>query len=449
MDDLKVEVTEVQPCVKRLSIEIPEKTVAGESEKAFREVKKSASVQGFRKGHVPNAILKKIYGKSVLYDVGRQLINDGVSAVITKHDLSVLGSPTIEDATVEEGKPISFTALVETLPSVELPDISGWSLTRERLKIDDAMIDSQAGHLRESKAEMVPVEGRPVAVGDYVFIDYTGTVDGKEVESLKGANQQTLVKDDEEHVLAGFHSKLIGLEKGVASEFSITLSKQYPDPALAGKEASFRVMVNVIKEKTLPELTDEFVNAETAHKSVKEFREAIKEALEKRAVDAADLKLKKDVMERLKEETAFDLPPKLIEEYTRECAAEVTHRAKMSGADIMAQPDFDKNKFDAKCRVVGESRAREYVIIESLAKKENIKSDEKELKKRLEEYGAYMKENHPQADEGELRRAFGTISFEVFINSVYRFLLSKVKITDRYIDSRDDEQNKKNVRESK
>jgi len=435
LENLKVEVTDVEQCVKKLVIEIPEKTVAAESKKALSEVKKSARVQGFRKGRVPGEILKKMYGKSVLHDVGRKLINDGVSAAISKHKLSILGAPTIEDAKVEEGKPISFTAMVEIMPQFEIPDCSGWPFEREILKIDDETIESQIERMRDSKAEITPVENRPVAVGDFVFLDYAGTLDGKELDSMKGKNQQMLVTDNEKYLMLEFCTKLVGLKKGDEAEFSIVLPKKYPDPELAEKEVAFKVKINVIKEKKLPEFTDEFVKAETVYGSVKEFREKMKDILVKRAEEMADVKLRKDIMARLKKEIEFNLPPKLVEEHAHGCANEVISRAKMNGVDITAQPDFDKAVFDKQCREEGESRAREYLIIDNLAKKESIKPDEKELEKRLKEYRHIINENRRQLGDQEISNTVDAISFEVFVDSVYSFLLAKVKITDKHVDA--------------
>lgn len=442
MKNLKVEITDVQECVKKLVIEIPEETVAEESKKAFGEVKKSASVQGFRKGHVPGEILKKIYGKSVLSDVGKKLINDGLSSAISKQKLSILGAPTIEDAKVEEGKPISFTAVVEIMPQFEIPDFSGWPFERRILEITDETIKSQTERMRESKAEMAPVENRPTTIGDFVFLDYTGTLDdGKELESMTGKNQQMLVNDDKKYILADFCKKLVGLEKGEESEFSITLPKKYPDPELAGKKVAFKVKVNVIKEKKLPEFTDEFVKAETAYGSVKEFREKMKEMLENRAMEMANIHLKKEIMARIKKEVEFHMPPKLVEEHTSGCASEIINRARTKGVDIVAQPDFDKDVFDKQCREEGESRAREYLIIDNLAKKENIRPDEKELKKRLEEYHRLMSENRRQLSSQEINNTVDAISFEVFVESVYSFLLAKVKITDKHVSADELERN--------
>lgn len=435
LENLKVEITDVQKCVKKLIIEIPEETVAEESKKALREVKKSARVQGFRKGHVPGEILKKMYGKSILHDVGQKLISDGVKAAVSKHKLSILGTPTIKDAKVEEGEPISFTALVEIMPQFEIPDCSEWSFEREILKIDDKAIKSQIEKMREAKAEITPVEDRPIAVGDFVFLDYTGALDGKELESMKGKNQQMLITDDEKYLMLEFCRKLVGLKKGDEAEFSITLPKKYPDPELAEKEVTFKVKINVVKEKKLPEFTDEFVKAETIYGNVKEFREKMKDVLEKRAGEMADIKLRKEIMARLKKEIEFDLPPKLVEEHAHGCASELISRGKINGVDITAQPDFDKTVFEKQCREEGESRAREYLIIDNLAKKENIRPDEKELKERMDAYHRLISENRRQLSGQEINNTVDAISFEVFVDSVYSFLLAKVKITDKRIDA--------------
>ena len=431
--DLKVEITEVQPCVKKLSIEIPETAVAKKSEMALKDVRKNARIQGFRKGHVPKEILKKMYGKSVLHDVSTKLINEGMDQALSENEISVFGQPTIDNVKIEEGKPISFTAMVETLPKITLPAYSEWSFTREIAKVGDKEIDAFIDHIREMKGEMVPAEDRPIRKDDYVFLNFTGKIDGKEVESLTGKNQHLVVKDDDKALLADFNRKLIGMKKDEESEFTVKLPKQYPEPALAEKEVSFKVKINTIKEKNLPELTDEFVVAETSFKTVKEFRQKIRESEEKRAQDEAEGKLRESIINKLKAEIKFDLPPKMIADYSQQYAHEVMEQGKRSGVDITAKADFDKEAFDKRCAKEGESRAREYVILDNLARKENIQADPEKVKKQMEALAEYMKTNKPNASKEEWNNAIREISFSSFINSVYSFLISKVKIEDKHV----------------
>lgn len=440
LDGLKVEITEVQPCVKKLAIEIPEAAVTQKSEKALNDVRKKASVQGFRKGHVPKAILKRLYGKSVLHDISRQLINDGMDKALSDSKLNVLGQPSIEDVTIEEGKPISFTATVETMPTITLPDYTSWGFTRKVRKVDDKTIDSFIDHIREMRAEMVPAEERPIKNDDYIFLDFTGTLDGKELESLTGKNRQLQVTGDDKYVLAEFNRKLIGMKKGEEAEFDIKLPKHYPDPALAEKKVSFKVKINTIKEKKLPELTDEFVSTETSYKNVADFRAKIKESEEKRAVDESDAELRKNIMDKLIAETSFDLPPKMVTDYAQRYADEVIGESKRNGADITLQPNFDQEDFDKKCMVRGESRAREYVILEDLARREKIKPDEEKLTKRMTDFGEYMKKNKPNASKEEWQNGLNNISFTAFIDSVFDFLLSRVKINDKETKASDKEE---------
>lgn len=430
LDGLKVEITEVQPCVKRLAIEIPEAAVTQKSEKALNDVRKNARVQGFRKGHVPKAILKRMYGKSVLHDISRQLISDGMDKALSDNKLNVLGQPSIEDVTIEEGKPISFTATVETMPAITLPDYTSWSFTRKVREVDDKTVDSFIDHIREMRAEMVPAEERPIKNGDYIFLDFTGTLDGKELESLTGKNRQLQVTGDDKYVLAEFNRKLVGMKKGEEAEFDIKLPKHYPDPALAEKKISFKVRINTIKEKKLPEMTDEFVSTETSYKNVADFRAKIRESEEKRVIEEADAELRKNIMDKLIAKTTFDLPPRMVTDYAQRYADEVVGESKRNGKDITSQPNFDQEDFDKKCTVQGESRAREYVILEELAKKEKIKPDEEKLKKRMTAFGEYMKKNKPNASQKEWQNGLNNISFAVFIDSVFDFLVSRVKIDD-------------------
>jgi trigger factor len=436
--DLKIESTDIQPCVKKIKIEIPEKLVSKEYEKALNKVRKGASVQGFRKGKAPREIMEKLYSDSILWDVGQKMISEGYEKALSDQKLKVFGDPSFDEVTVEPGKPISFSATVESVPDISIPDLSGWSFTREVSEVDDAEIDGPINNMLDQGAELVPIKERALKESDYAIIDYSAKIDGKEVEKLSGKNAEMVVNTGDKNLLVDFFKELKGMNRGEEKEFSIKLSKQFPDPEIAGKKADFHVKVIDSKEKKLPELTDDYVIANTPYESIDDMKGKIRAGLEERTKHEGDAKLKAAILEKFVKETGFDLPPKMISEYADMHANRVRERAKWSGIQLENTPDFDKEKFEKTCLEQGERLAREEVIIGAVAEKENLRPEPKEIMKVQKEYVEIIKNQDPNAHGARAlkaaeQRAFSLAVKEVTTETVFKHLYSKVKITDKTV----------------
>ncbi len=433
-DELKVETEDIRPCVKKLSIEIAEPLVARRFDELLKSVRKNANVQGFRKGKAPREIVRKIYSESILWDIGQKLISETYEKAIKDNSLKVFGDPSIENVKVEGGKPISFTATIETLPDITVPDYSGWEFARKIEKVGKEAIEAPIAALLERFAELVPAGDRTVKDGDFVILDYVGRVAGEESdnEKLSGKNAELIVSTTDQNVLADFHAKLIGAEKDKENEFKITLPKQFPAPDLAGKEVSFRATVLGIKEKKLPELTDELVKENTPHKTVADMRAGTKKNLEEHAERMGDENLKSDILDRLIKETTFDLPPKMMEYFTQTHANQIQSRYAQAGMQMEQMPNFDKAVFEKDCASAGSRAAKEETILSAISEKEEIKPDTKELISLQKEYLKIIKDANPKIDEKESNsRAFSYAFKEVINSSVYKHLLSKIDIKDK------------------
>jgi len=429
IDQLKVETDDVQPCVKKLAVEIPESVLSAEYDKAFEKIRKSASVHGFRKGKVPKEILKKLYADSVLWEVGQKLIGGGFEQAVKKNSLRPYGDPSIENVNLKPGEPVSFTATIELFPDVTLPDIDEWEFERKVEAVDDEAVDAPSKAFLEEHAELSPVDGRPVKEGDYLTIDMRGAVDGAEAEQLTGKNRDVIVMCNKDNVLAGFHEEIVGMANGERKKFKTTLSKNFPAPELAEKEVEFDVEIKAIREKLVPELDDDFVKANTEYKSVDEMRAKVRKNLEENAAYLADEAVRRQIIDRLIKEADFALPPKMIEEYTKMHEARVKSRAGQSGVELEKTPDFDQAKFSESCREIGEKEAREEIIIGEIAEKEKIVPDKKEVEKIYGEYLRIMESRNIEPDEMR-KRAYTLAVNEVMRQAVFKFLMSQAQIKD-------------------
>lgn len=434
---MKVEITDVQPWVKKLSIEIPVEKVAGESEEQWKEITKHAKIAGFRPGKAPRHILEKLYQDSVLGEVGNKLINDGFRSAVTENNLEVFGEPVFHDITLEKGKPISFNVVVETFPIIPVPDFAGWEFERVIRKVDEKRIEQEIETFLDSHSELVPAEGRASKEGDYVFLDISGSIDGKEEQMLTAKGDKMLLSTDDNNMLKELHKGIVGMSAGEERTITMKLPKQFPHAEFAGKDAEFKVKVYSIKELKRQDLTDEFVASHSKFKSAVEMREKLREAAAKNEAGYAEEKLRRDILKKFREKTSIDLPPKLTAHYAEMYANKQARTAGSMGLDLRKTPGFDEAEFAKKSREHGEEAARDEVVIESIGKAEKLAPDEEKMKSLREEYAEFL-----NSKEGNYQRnAVMYILKEAMEESVFKFIYGKIKITDKMVEPNDVKEN--------
>ncbi|MBI3580763.1 MAG: trigger factor [Nitrospinae bacterium] len=424
---MKVEITDVQPWVKKLSIEIPLEKVASESEAQWRQVAKQAKIPGFRPGKAPRHIVENLYGESILGEVGNKLINDGYRTAVAENHLEVFGEPDFHDVSVEKGKPISFIVVVETFPIIPMPDFAGWEFERVVGKVAEKSLQHEVDSLLDRFAELVPAEGRAAREGDHVFLDVTGSVDGKEERLLSAKGDRMVLSTDEKNLLRDLHKNIVGMSAGEEKEVGVKLPKQFPNAEFAGKNADFKVRVNSVKEVRRPEFDDEFAAAHSKFKTAAELRDSLSEALRKHEADHAEEKLRADILKKFRERAVFDLPPKLAAHYSEMYANRQAGNARSLGMDLRKTPGFNEAEFEKRCREKGEEAARNEVVLESIGKAEKLAPDEEKLNALRSEYASFLESK----DEHDRRNAVMYILKEAMEESVFKFIYGKVKIADK------------------
>lgn len=437
LSGMKVEIIDLQPWVKKLTVEIPVEKVAGESEAKFKEIGKFAKIAGFRPGKAPRHILEKLYQDSVLGEVGQQLINDGYRSAVEDHKLEVYGEPEFNEIRVEKGKPISFSVVVETFPQITVPDFSGWEFDRVTTSVDEKQLEDQINHFLNDHAEVIPAEGRPAKEGDYVFLDVEGKIDGVEDPALGTKGDKLILSTDGKNMFKEFHQKIVGMNTGEEKEFSMKLPKQYPNAEKAGKTANFKVKVNSIKEIKRPELTDEFVNAQFGFKTAVEMREKLRESAVHKETEFAEQKLRQSMMKKFRESVTFDLPPKLASHYAENYKNRRLRAAGQMGMDLRKSPGFDAAEFEKLCKDKGADMARDEVILETIGKAEKLSPDEAKMHGLQHEYADILG-SKSQSDQ---RNAYMYIIKEAMEESVFKFICGKVKITDKTVELNDVKEN--------
>ena len=292
-----------------LQIELEDEDMAPYLERAYRRVVQRTNVPGFRKGKAPRSIIEGILGRERLVS---ESLDDVLPAVthqaIAEQELDVAGTPHVELVALA---PVTVKATVPLTPAVELGGYRDIRVEEEQVEIADEDLDGEIESLREGAAVWAPVE-RPVAFGDRVVMAAVGHAGEESI--IDTADTEYLVDEESALPFAGFAGELVGAEIGSPFEFHLAIPDDHFNASLAGKEAHFRITVNEIKERSLPDLDDEFAKGVgDGYDSLEELRESIRTRMVAEAEQARDTKLREDALVKLVEGAEFDIPPLLID----------------------------------------------------------------------------------------------------------------------------------------
>ena len=283
---MSVQVENLEKNMAKLTIEVPAEELEKAIESAYQKQKKQISVPGFRKGKVPRAMIEKMYGAGVFYeDAANTLMQQNYPSAVDESGIDIVSRPTVDVVQIEKGKPFIFTAEVAVKPEVTLGKYMGVTVTKIDTTVTDEEVDAALEQERNNNARTVTVTDRPVAEGDTAVIDFEGFVDGVAFEGGKGENHPLEIGSHT--FIDTFEDQLVGKNAGDEVEVNVTFPEQYQAADLAGKPATFKVKINEIKAKELPELDDEFAQDVSEFDTLAEYKESLKKNLEEKKENEA------------------------------------------------------------------------------------------------------------------------------------------------------------------
>jgi len=426
---MKVEVEEVSSCLRRLSVEVPVEDVRQRVEEAYQELGRKAKVAGFRPGKVPRKILEQYYRKEVERDVLEKIIPETLQKAVEERSLPILGRPKVNPVQLSIEKPIQYTADVEVLPRIEVRGFEDLSFTRRKPAIGEAQVDQALSNLREHHAEFEDVSDAQVSEGDYVVIDFSGTINGELMEKGKGENFPLVVGSGT--LLPEFESRLVGNRKGDSVEVTVTYPEEYHNRDLAGKTGIFSVAIKELKKKHLPEINDEFARAvEGEFNTLDELRAKLKESLEREADRQAQADLQGEILDRLIEMNSVEVPAILVEEETRALAREFEQNLKAKGVQMPVGQE-SQEEWGRHLREQATRRVKGELILERLSEMEGITVSDEEMEKEIEQLASRSRQSIEAARSILAKnQALDQIRGGLKRRKTWDALLGKLKIQD-------------------
>lgn len=383
---MSVQVENLEKNMVKLTIEVSEDKVEEALKAAYVKQKGNIRVPGFRKGKVPMAMVEKLYGPEIFYeDAANILIQEAYPGAVTESGVDVVSQPAVDVTQLEKGKPFIFTAEVAVRPEVTLGKYKGVTVTKIDTSVTDEEVSEAIERERSNNARTVTVEDRAIEEGDTAVIDFEGFVDGEPFEGGKAENHA--LKIGSHSFIDTFEEQLVGRNTGDELDVNVTFPKEYHTAELAGKPAVFKVKIHEIKTQELPELDDEFAQDVSEFDTLEEYKESVKQSIHKKKEDDAKRTKEDEAIAKIIEKSEMEIPDAMISTQVNVMMQEFAQRLASQGLSLDQYMKFSGmtvDKLADQLRPEALTRIQSSLVLEQIAKEENIEITEEEIEADIE-----------------------------------------------------------------
>ena len=375
---MQVTIEDVSSVKKILHIEIPEDKVVRELDNAYKNLKKTAKIKGFRPGKAPRSVLERLYKKDVHIDVSSKLLQDSFVEAIKETDLNIVGNPKIDPPGLDEKGPYKYDATVEIKPEIEEIDFKGLTLKKNLYRVTDQEMDAQIKMLQKNLAQQKPItEDRAAQKDDFVLVDYEGFKDGKPFAETQKTENFTM-KIGTGHIIKTFDEQLIGMKPGDKKEIKVNFPEDYFNDKLANLEINFQVTLHEIREEVLPEIDDEFAKRLGQYETFDDLKNAITDNLDQGYAKRVEQEINEQIFEALIAKSEFEVPDSMVD-YEIEGIIEEAERSFAYHNKSMEDLGLSKEILSEKYRDTAEKKVKRHLILGKIIEQEDMTLTDQEM----------------------------------------------------------------------
>lgn len=361
-------------------------------QQAYLKARKHININGFRKGKAPRKMIEQLYGDNVFFeDAVNLLVNTDVAPIVEETDYELIASPDIEVTSVNKTDGVEFKVTITTKPEVEISDYKGIEIEKTVKAITDEDVNNPIEALRERNGRLVTIEDRAAENGDIAVIDFEGFKDGVAFEGGKDTNYELALGSNT--FIPGFEEQIVGKKTGEEFTINVTFPENYQMEEIAGQPCEFKIKLNEIKAKELPDLDDEFVKDATEFDTLDELKADMKAKLEERASKNAEIEADNKLFEALIDKMTADIPEVMYESKIDEMVRDFEMRLSQQGLNLemyLTYTNMDMAAFRKTFEDQAQKQVKVRLALEKIAELENIEiSDaqvDEEINKMAEQY---------------------------------------------------------------
>ncbi len=389
---MKVEYAEESSVRKSLSFEVEAELVEKELESRARELGRKVKIPGFRAGKVPAEVIRKRFKESLHEEAAEALINRLVFPELEGRGLKPVASPRVTDLKIDDQAPMTFKVVIETLPLIELPEWRGLTARARSAEIPDQELEKELQSLREQQARFEPVEGRPVQEGDHALCDVTWKPVGGGSGAKGGRNEDALIEVGPETNPA-LHQALLGMSPGETRQASYQPEAPEGEGAAgAGKPRAieYTLALKAIRTKVLPALDDEFAKDVGEFETLDDLRQDLRRRLREAEERRVDREVKNQLVAALCQRASFEVPEALVERHMSARTEEAARSLALRGIDP-GKASVDWKQFRDGQREQAQEAAKADILLDEIARRENVEVPEQELEAELQRYARALR----------------------------------------------------------
>ncbi|PKN70708.1 MAG: trigger factor [Deltaproteobacteria bacterium HGW-Deltaproteobacteria-12] len=412
MSSVAIKMEELSAVKKKLSFGIPWSEVKEELDSVYRDIGKKAKLKGFRPGKIPRKVIELYFKEQAESDTITNIINKYYWQELEDKGITAISKPEITQEELKENVDFSFTASFETEPQFEPKGYKGIEVEKETILITDKDLEHRLTEIRQMYATMEEVkEERPVINGDFVTIDFAGSLNGESPNELKAENY--FLELGSQRFIPGFEEQIVGMKSGEKKSINVTFPEDYQEKKFAGKEVSFAIEIKNIKEKKLPEVDESFIKNFDRYNSLEDLKKDVLKSLEEEGKKLAESNLQENIMQILLKENDIEVPPTLVERQIYYMMADTHKRMTSAGMDEKNAAELSFKMHD-KFKEEATKIVKSFLILKTIAQKESFTVEESEIDKHIadlaEKHGrdyqllksAYEKEDRRDGLKAEL-----------------------------------------------
>lgn len=406
---MKIQVEKLSPVETKVTVEIDAEDVSKEIDRAYVSLGRRVKLRGFRPGKAPRSVLERNFKDQVETDVVEKLVNKSFGEIARDQKLEAVAAPRVQfgEGGVAADRPFSYTARVEVKPAITPKDYKGLSVARQVVDVTDATVEAEIERLRQSFAEMQPVEGRDVAeLGDWAVIDYEGKVDGTVFDG--GASKGALVQVKDGPFFTGEMAILAGRKVGETFETEQPFPADFRDQALAGKTAAFTITLDSLRTQKVPALDDAFAKEVGIEgvETLEALRDRVRSDIQRREKRRAEGEERGSLIKAALERNEFEVPQALVERTIDAMVENTAQRLAQQGVDIR-QMDLDLGRIRGDMREQAIRTVKGALLLEAIADAEKLEVGEEDVQAAIERHAAEMGVPASRLQlKGERREAF-------------------------------------------
>ncbi|WP_027092069.1 trigger factor [Cohnella thermotolerans] len=422
---MKANWEKIEQNVGLLEVEIEEQKVAEALDKAFRKIVNRVNVPGFRKGKVPRKIFEARFGVESLYqDAIDILLPSAYSEAVDQTGIVPVDRPEVDVEQFGKGQPFKFKAKVTVKPEVKLGEYKGLDVPLADTEVTEEEINQELERLQQRHAELVVVDEGPAQMGDVTVIDFEGFENGVPFEGGKGERYSLELGSGS--FIPGFEEQVVGLNIAEEKDINVTFPEDYHVENLAGKPVVFKVKLHEIKRKNLPALDDEFAKDISEFDTLDEYKQDLASKLKERKAKEAQSAREAALVDLAAANAEVDIPEVMIDTEVDNMLKEFENRIRMQGLTLDVYYQFsgqDEAALRAQLRPDASKRVRNNLVLEAIAKAENLEVTEQDIE---EELNNLSKVYNRSADE--LRNLFAsngylsTLKSDLEVRKAVKFL---------------------------